>query len=211
MESAKLMLVDESENGPRLARMLEAHGFDVVIAVDGEEVLGTVAGNAPDLIIMNVQLSGRNGYEITRELSDGGLADGVPIILLTSAQTEGALDAQREWGVNAGASEVLAKPIAEDVLLAEIRAHLAGESAAALRSTGHASRDSAIAGAGLGERALDELERRLAEYIGPIARMLVRKAEREASTTTELYRRLAEHISDKAERERFISWTVSQE
>lgn len=209
MDSAKIMVVDDTQSGPALMRLLEGHGYATVSAPDGEAMLRTVAGAAPDLIIMNVQLAEQNGYEITRELRDRGLADEVPVILLTSAQTDGAFYAQREWGVKAGANEVMAKPVHEDTLIGKIRALLAGVSPDAVDAPASTAR-AATAGTGLSERALEDLEQRLAQYIGPISKMLVRKVESEVSTTTELYRRLADHITDRNERERFISWTVTQ-
>jgi DNA-binding response OmpR family regulator len=208
MEHAKIMVVDKHDGSASLASLLKAHGFGVASAARGEEALRIVAGVSPDLVIMNVQLAGRNGYEITRELRDRALADGVPVILLTSAQTEEAFRAQREWGIRAGATEVLAKPVDEHVLLAKVRALVAG--VAPGTETPVTGPTASLTGAGLSERALEELERRLAQYIGPISKMLVRKVEREVTTTSELYRRLAEHITDKSERERFISWAVTQ-
>ncbi|MDX1432549.1 MAG: response regulator [Gammaproteobacteria bacterium] len=209
MDPAKVMIVDTNESGAALAGMLEGRGFHTATALHGEEALRVVAGVAPDLIIMNVQLAGRNGYEITRELRERGLAEGVPVILLTSAQTDGAFHAQREWGMRAGATEVLAKPLEEDELVTRMQALLDGDTPSADDSAAYA-RAARVRGSGLNERALQELERRLAQYIGPISKMLVRKVEGEVSTTGELYRRLAEHITDKTERERFISWTVTQ-
>ena len=209
MDSAKVMIVDTSESGAALAGMLEGRGFRTATAAHGEEALRVVGGVVPDLIIMNVQLAGRNGYEITRELRERGLAEGVPVILLTSAQTDGAFHAQREWGMRAGATEVLAKPLDENELVARMQALLDGDKPSADDSAAYA-KAAKVRGSGLNERALQELERRLAQYIGPISKMLVRKVEGEVSTTGELYRRLAEHITDKTERERFISWTVTQ-
>ena len=208
MSAIKVMIVDSDERSrSSLGKLVGGHGYDVAAAANGEEAMKTAPEIAPDIIIMNVKLSGRNGYETTRELTDGANMD-VPIILLTAANTKEAFAAQREWAIKVGAADVLSKPIEEQVLLTRMRA-LTGAPAEA--SGVESSTDTATAHrAGLSESEIKKLAQRLAQYIGPIANMLVNKTASESDTRSELYRRLAEHINDQVERERFISWAVNQ-
>jgi len=208
MSATKVLIVDSDERSRNsLGKLVGGHGYEIAAASSGEQAIKTAAGIAPDIIIMNVKLSGRNGYETTREFTDGAGFD-VPIILLTAANTKEAFAAQREWAMKVGAADVLSKPIEEQALLARMR-HLTGAPAQA--GGVESASDSAPAHrTGLSESEIKKLAHRMAQYIGPIANMLVNKTISESDTRSELYRRLAEHINDQVERERFISWAVNQ-
>lgn len=208
MSATKVLIVDSDEQSRRsLGKLVSGHGYDVATASSGEEAIDSFADVAPALIIMNVKLSGRNGYETTRALTDDAKVD-VPIVLLTAANTKEAFAAQREWAMKVGAADVLAKPIEEHALLKRMRT-LTGE----LAEDGDSESGSSAAPehrSGLSESEIKGLAKRMAQYIGPIANMLVTKTASQADTRSELYRRLADHITDQVERERFISWAVNQ-
>lgn len=206
MSTRSVLVVDSNEGTMRpLAGLLDRHGYDVLTAGDGEEAIASASENGPAMIIMSVQLSGRNGYEITRSIKDREEIRDIPVVLLTAANAVDALAAQRDWGLKAGAAEVLPKPVDESDLLAAMEdlVHHPNGGAPARR------RDAAEI-PGLGEDDLSSLVERLAQYIGPVADMLVRRAAGESDTRSELFRRLADHIDDQIERERFMSWAVSR-
>ena len=209
MSGEKVLVVDNNEESrDSIGMLLERRGYQVVSAANGEETIDRTPEIGPDAIIMSVQLGGKNGYEVTRELRDrGDLAD-LPVILLTAANSKEAFRAQRDWALNAGASDVLAKPVDEHTLLARLAFAINGSGPIA--ATTSAADASPAERAGMSEGDLDEIVKRLAQYIGPISDMLVRKVIREVDTRSELYRRLADHITDQVERERFISWAVNQ-
>ena len=209
MSGEKILVVENNEQSRNsLARLLEGRGYQVTGAASGEQTIDLIPKVAPHAIVMSVQLPGKNGYEVTRELKDRGELADRPVILLTGANSKEAFKAQRDWALNAGASDVLAKPVDEQTLLARLAFTINGPghgpAAASAKATSSAER------AGMTETDLDEIVKRLAQYIGPISDMLVRKVIREVDTRSELYRRLAEHITDQVERERFISWAVNQ-
>lgn len=209
MSKKKVLVVDSSEeSSTSLSQLLERRGYEVSTAGSGEESVGLATRLGPDLIIMSVHLPGKNGYEVTRELHEHRDLSDVPVILLTATNSREAFRAQRDWALNVGAADVLSRPVDERTLLARLELLLnASDSAAPTQSVDDASPGRH---AGLSEDDLNKLVKRLAQYIGPIADMLVQKMVREAETRSELYRRLADHISDHVERERFISWAVNQ-
>lgn len=208
MSKNKVLVVDNGEEGSAsLSQLLERRGYEVSTAVSGEESVELAARIRPDVIIMSVHLPGKNGYEVTRELHEHRDLGDVPVILLTATNSREAFRAQRDWALNVGAADVLSRPVDERTLLARLELLLNTADSAPTSSADDASPGRHT---GLSEDDMNKLVKRLAQYIGPIADMLVQKMVREAETRSELYRRLADHISDHVERERFISWAVNQ-
>src|SRR5436305_3262803 len=114
-----VLVVDDD---PPIRRMLErtfaGEGFAVSAAADGGEALAAVERSAPDLLVLDVAMSGIGGLAVCRRLRSRGLA--MPILLLT------ARDAvpDRVAGLDAGADDYLVKPFATEELLARARALL---------------------------------------------------------------------------------------
>jgi two-component system copper resistance phosphate regulon response regulator CusR len=101
-----------------LAKGLREESYAVDVAVDGEKALEQAFLNDYDLIILDVMLPGRDGFEVCRELRASGSA--VPILMLTARD---AVEDRIE-GLNTGADDYLAKPFDFDELLARARALL---------------------------------------------------------------------------------------
>lgn len=115
----KLLLVeDDAKVAAALTRGLRAEGYTVEHAADGVDGLWLASEGAFDLIVLDVMLPGRDGYDICAQLRSAG--DWTPILMLT------ALDGPRSeaHGLDTGADDYLAKPFAFSVLLARIRALL---------------------------------------------------------------------------------------
>jgi len=114
-----VLVVDDD---PPIRRMLErtfvAEGYAVIGAADGGEALAAVERSAPDLLVLDVAMSGIGGLAVCRRLRDQGRT--TPILLLT------ARDAvpDRVAGLDAGADDYLVKPFATEELLARSRALL---------------------------------------------------------------------------------------
>jgi two-component system copper resistance phosphate regulon response regulator CusR len=113
-----LLVEDEARMAGFIAKGLREQAYAVDIAHDGDQALYNAAVNSYDLVILDVLLPGRDGYEVCRALRARGLA--VPILMLT------ALDAvdDRVAGLDSGADDYLTKPFDFKELLARLRALL---------------------------------------------------------------------------------------
>ncbi len=113
-----LIVEDDPSIALGLRINLEAEGYRVLSADDGEKGLAAARGEAPDLVILDVMLPGLNGFEVLRTLRSEGYA--MPIIVL-SART-GEMD--KVTGLELGAEDYVAKPFSLAELLARVRAAL---------------------------------------------------------------------------------------
>jgi len=117
----RIFVVEDHEDNRQILRdLLGAAGFEMIEAHDGEQALAKVADAKPDLILMDIQLPGLDGYEVTRRIkADPALAN-VPIIAVTSYALAGD-DAKAKA---AGCDDYVAKPFSPRQLLAKIREYL---------------------------------------------------------------------------------------
>jgi len=112
-----LVVDDEPELRRMLRRYLEADGFEVAEAADGEGVLTRLRGSPADLIILDVGLPGKDGFEVLRTIR--GESE-VPVIMLTARAEE----IDRVVGLTVGADDYVAKPFSPRELVARVRAVL---------------------------------------------------------------------------------------
>ncbi len=118
---SKILLVEDNEmNRDMLKRRLERNGFEVVIAVDHVAAMAAVQAERPDLILMDISLPGKDGYEITRELKGDAATAEIPIIALTAS----AMASDRDKAMMAGCDDYDTKPVDMPRLLGKIRAQL---------------------------------------------------------------------------------------
>jgi two-component system, OmpR family, response regulator MprA len=101
-----------------LRRSLEFNGYQVALAGDGAEALASIAGQAPDALVIDVMMPRLDGIETTRALRTAG--NDLPILVLTARDSVG----DRVEGLDAGADDYLTKPFALEELLARLRALL---------------------------------------------------------------------------------------
>ncbi len=122
---AKILLVEDNEmNRDMLSRRLTRKGYEVVIAVDGEQGMAMARAEAPDLILMDMSLPVLDGWEATRQLKSAPATQAIPIIALTAH----AMAGDREKAVEVGCDDYDTKPIELPRLLEKIEA-LLGEKA----------------------------------------------------------------------------------
>lgn len=122
---AKILIVEDSPTYLRqISNMLHGLGYRTVTAIDGEEALEKAIREQPDLIILDIILPKKNGFQVCRQLKTTPATREIKIIMLTS-KTQ---DSDRFWGLKQGADEYLTKPIVEDVLAANLSRLLSGES-----------------------------------------------------------------------------------
>jgi two-component system cell cycle response regulator DivK len=118
---AKILLVEDNEmNRDMLSRRLMRKGYEVIIALDGEEGVAKAQSETPDLILMDMSLPVLDGWEATRRLKAGPATHAIPIIALTAH----AMAGDREQALAAGCDDYDSKPIEFQRLLDKIEAFL---------------------------------------------------------------------------------------
>ncbi len=113
-----LLIEDDKKIATIVKRGLEAEGFSVEVAFDGTDGLWLATEGSFDLIVLDIMLPGRNGYQICADLREAG--DWTPILMLTAK--DGDLDEAE--ALDTGADDYLTKPFSFAVLVARIRALL---------------------------------------------------------------------------------------
>jgi CheY-like chemotaxis protein len=122
----KILLTEDNEmNRDMLSRRLERRGYQVVIAVDGEQGVTMAHSAAPDLILMDMSLPVLNGWEAARQLKAALETRAIPIIALTAHAMRG----DREKAIEAGCDDFDTKPIELPRLLEKIEALLVRKTA----------------------------------------------------------------------------------
>jgi two-component system, cell cycle response regulator DivK len=119
----KILLVEDNEmNRDMLSRRLQRKGYQVVLAMDGQNGVEMTQTEAPDLILMDMSLPVLDGWEATRHLKAGSATRHIPIIALTAH----AMSSDREKALEAGCDDYDTKPVELLRLLAKIDALLHG-------------------------------------------------------------------------------------
>ena len=118
---ARILLVEDNEmNRDMLSRRLVRRGYEVVIAVDGEQGVAMARSEAPALILMDMSLPGLDGWEATRQIKAAPETRAIPVIALTAH----AMSGDREKAVAAGCDDFDTKPVDLARLLEKIEAQL---------------------------------------------------------------------------------------
>jgi CheY-like chemotaxis protein len=111
-----LIIEDNELNQDLLSRRLTRCGFDVEVSNDAESGLAKARAGHPDLILMDLNLPGLDGWEATRILKSEQDTRGIPVIALTAH----AMLSDREKAIQAGCNEYESKPIEFAKLLRKI-------------------------------------------------------------------------------------------
>jgi class 3 adenylate cyclase len=113
----RILVVDDV---PANVRLLEAilvpAGFAVSSASSGPEGLELVAAELPDLVLLDVQMAGMNGYEVCRRIRENEETALIPVVMVTSHDSEARID-----GIRAGADDFVTKPFDQQELLLRVR------------------------------------------------------------------------------------------
>jgi CheY-like chemotaxis protein len=116
-----ILIVEDNEmNRDMLSRRLERKGYNVLIAVDGENGVEVARANMPDLILMDMSLPVVDGWEATRRLKSDDRLKHIPVIALTAH----AMANDRDKALEAGCNDYDTKPIELPRLLAKMDALL---------------------------------------------------------------------------------------
>jgi two-component system cell cycle response regulator DivK len=119
--SKRILMIEDQEDNRRIMRdLLSANGYELIEAITGEEGLTSAERERPDLILMDIQLPGLDGYEVTRRIKANSALSHIPIIAVTSYALSG--DDQKAFA--AGCDGYVTKPFSPRQLLAKIREFL---------------------------------------------------------------------------------------
>lgn len=114
---SKILLVEDNEmNRDMLSRRLTRRGFEIAIAVDGQQAIAMARSGCPNLVLMDMRLPEIDGWEATRQLKADPATRHIPVIALTAH----ALPGDRERAVEAGCDDYDTKPVEFARLLAKI-------------------------------------------------------------------------------------------
>ena len=118
----KILLVEDNEmNRDMLSRRLVKRGYEVVVAVDGQEGVAKARAEAPALVLMDMSLPVLDGWEATQALRADPTTRSIPVIALTAH----AMAGDRERALAAGCDDFDTKPIELERLLGKMQALLA--------------------------------------------------------------------------------------
>jgi len=119
--SKRILVVEDQEDNRRILRdLLMASGYELTEATTGEEGLALAERETPDLILMDIQLPGMDGYEVTRRVKANPALKHIPIIAVTSY----ALSGDDQKSCAAGGDGYVTKPFSPRQLLSKIREYL---------------------------------------------------------------------------------------
>ncbi|QTA86798.1 response regulator [Desulfonema magnum] len=117
MADDKILIVEDSPTNLRLIKdLLKTKGYKVVTAIDGEEALEKAVSEHPRLMVLDIILPKKNGFQVCRQLKTSPDTQDIKIIMLTS-KTQ---DSDRFWGLKQGADEYMTKPFDNNELLANV-------------------------------------------------------------------------------------------
>ena len=119
--SKRILVIEDQEDNRQIVRdLVTASGYELIEATTGEEGLEVAARERPDLILMDIQLPGIDGYEVTRRIKANPKLSKIPIIAVTSY----ALSGDDKKAFAAGCDGYVTKPYSPRLLLAKIREYL---------------------------------------------------------------------------------------
>jgi len=121
MAGKRILVIEDHEENRRLLRdLLTSFGYELVEAVTGEDGVIAAENERPDLILMDIQLPGIDGYETTRRIKANSALNSIPVIAVTSY----ALSGDDIKAFAAGCDGYVTKPFDPADLLEKIREYL---------------------------------------------------------------------------------------
>jgi two-component system cell cycle response regulator DivK len=117
----RILVIEDQEDNRQIVRdLVTASGYELIEATTGEEGIEAAARERPDLILMDIQLPGIDGYEVTRRIKANPQLQKIPIIAVTSY----ALSGDDKKAFAAGCDSYVTKPYSPRLLLAKIKEYL---------------------------------------------------------------------------------------
>ncbi|MBF2072290.1 MAG: hybrid sensor histidine kinase/response regulator [Synechococcales cyanobacterium C42_A2020_086] len=121
MSGEFILVVDDNANNLSvISQALRSVGWQVRIAVDGEDALNKVAQNRPELILLDVQMPGLDGFEVCQRLKANAATANIPIIFMTALSDPSS----KVEGLSLGAVDYITKPFEQEEVIARVKIHL---------------------------------------------------------------------------------------
>jgi twitching motility two-component system response regulator PilH len=115
---AKVMVVDDAYSELQVMEtILRSAGHEVVTSLDGDQLEDKIVSERPDLVLLDIVMPKRNGYEALRGLRKDDRTKQTRVVVVSSKNQE----SDRVWGMRQGADEYLPKPFTPEQLLAVVR------------------------------------------------------------------------------------------
>ncbi|MBI4852765.1 MAG: response regulator [Acidobacteria bacterium] len=119
--SKKILVVDDSPTDmKRLTLFLKSKGYSISTATDGEKALEIVSEDKPDLVLLDIMLPKKNGFQVCREIKTDPVTKDITVILVTSKSQS----TDRFWGLKQGADGYLTKPFEDNDLVTLLKEHI---------------------------------------------------------------------------------------
>ena len=120
---AKVVVVDDAVSELKLMEnILKSAGHQVVCYEGGEQLEQRIADERPDLLLLDIVMPNRNGYEVLRGLRKDERTKDTPVVFVSSKNQE----SDRVWGKRQGAADYLPKPFTPEQLLTMVRRFIPG-------------------------------------------------------------------------------------
>ena len=121
MASKLIMIVEDSQTDMRIAETVcSDNGYNTVTVTEGDKVLSTAIEKKPDLILLDVILPNKNGFQVCRQLKTNEETKDIKIVIVSSKDQP----SDKFWGKKQGADDYVTKPYEESELLAAIEKNL---------------------------------------------------------------------------------------
>jgi twitching motility two-component system response regulator PilH len=111
-----LIVEDSPTTMLHITTILQRKGYRLIHAVDGDEAVQKAVTNMPRLVVLDLILPKKNGFQVCRQLKTSSRTKDIKILMLTSKK----MDSDRFWGLQQGADDYMTKPFEPDDLLKKI-------------------------------------------------------------------------------------------
>ncbi len=121
MASKLIMIVEDSQTDMRIEeKVCSDNGFKTVTVTEGDKVLSTAIERKPDLILLDVILPNKNGFQVCRQLKTSEETKDIKVIIVSSKDQP----SDKFWGMKQGADDYVTKPYEEDDLISAIEKNI---------------------------------------------------------------------------------------
>lgn len=120
--STALIVEDSATQMELISSCLRRGGLTIETAINGDEALAKINSKKPDVIILDVVLPDRSGFELCRDLKAESATSKIPVVICSTKSSE----MDKFWGMKQGADAYLAKPVDQEELLRTVKQLLKG-------------------------------------------------------------------------------------